>query len=57
MRRVPVNLRVLVGLVMAVGGFYVVVQVEEALWALVAGLLVGNIGLLLVVWRATPTKK
>ena len=57
MRRVPANLRVLVGLVLAVGGFYVVVQVEELLWVLVAGLLVGNIGLLLVFWRTTPTKR
>ena len=57
MRRVPANLRVLVGWVLAVGGFYVVVRVEELLWVLVAGLLVGNIGLLLVFWRPTPTKK
>ena len=45
------DLRVVVGLVLAVGGFYVVVQVEETLWVLVVGLLVGNIGLLLVFWR------
>ena len=57
MRKVPANLRVLVGWVLAVGGFYVVVRVEELLWVLVAGLLVGNIGLLLVFWRPTPTKK
>ena len=57
MRRVLANPRVLVGWVLAVGGFYVVVRVEELLWVLVAGLLVGNIGLLLVFWRPTPTKK
>lgn len=38
-------------MVLAVGGFYVAVQVEEVLWVFVACLLVGNIGLLLGFWR------
>ena len=51
MRRVLGVIRRPVGVVLAVGGFYVAVQVEEVLWVFVAGLLVGNFGLLLVFWR------
>ena len=56
MRRVLGVIRRPVGVVLAVGGFYLAVQVEEVLWVFVAGL-VGNIGLLLVFWGTTPTKK
>lgn len=56
LRTVARIVRVLVGLVLAVVGFYTAAGVEETLWFFVVAVAVGLLGLLMVFWHRKPSK-